>query len=773
MRQHELLAPAGSYDTAREVIAAGADAVYLAGTQFGARAYASNLQQDELYAILDYAHLYGRQIHLTVNTLLKNKELEHALYGYIGPLYERGLDAVIVQDFAVLRFLKQNFPGLALHASTQMSITSAAGAAFLQRAGIARIVAARELSLDEIRLITKLKGIEVESFIHGALCYSFSGQCLLSSMIGGRSGNRGRCAQPCRLAYRVTDEDGRSYNAKSPCPLSPKDLCALDLLPALCEAGVYSFKIEGRMKQAGYAAGVTGIYRKYLDLYEQDPKRYQTAEEDRALLKAYGSRSDFTGGYYLQRNGRDMLSDRDPSYTASAPSGVKHQEPEKIPVCMQAVIKSGEPLALSVALCNRPVRVRVKGEVVSVANKRPLQYEETAARLKKTGGTPYAVTGLALVLDADAFLPVRALNEVRRKALARLQEEMLTRFRRSLPSPAQPAKRQRDPKRTNRPAKICTRVMIAREDMLQTVLEADCVDEILLDLYEEVSAKRLLAMAKRIRQSSRRAVFCFPYIFRRDAQERFVQAFAQTPADLQSFLSAFDAYLVRSYDSLGYLLSCNGVQPERIETDYNLYIFSEMASEAFRACGIGRGTLSPELNGRELKHQDRDAELILYGYQPVMISAQCIYKNYRGCRLRPKKGEPHPADRSEGEAGSRLYLKEIPGESTSAAPVRAQESGIYAGADRTNTYAVRAACRDCYNVIYGAKPLYLCDKLDEIREAGYRTLRLSFVYESTQDIRRILSDYACRQEISRQAPPDLSIRFEEHYTRGHYNRGVE
>lgn len=231
-KKTELLAPAGSLETLRAVCAAGADAVYLGGGHFGARAYAKNFTEEELLYAIDYVHLHGKKLHLTVNTLLKNRELEEQLYDYLLPYYERGLDAVIVQDAGVFTFIKKYFPGMELHASTQMSITGTDGARFWKEAGADRIVLARELSLPEIQKIHESVDIELECFVHGALCYCYSGQCLFSSMLGGRSGNRGRCAQPCRLPYKVMDErrvltEGELY------PLSPKDLCAIDLLPEL------------------------------------------------------------------------------------------------------------------------------------------------------------------------------------------------------------------------------------------------------------------------------------------------------------------------------------------------------------------------------------------------------------------------------------------------------------------------------------------------------------------------------------------------------------
>ena len=292
----ELLAPAGSYDSLKAAVGAGADAVYLGGSRFGARAYADNFSEEELCRGIDYAHLHGCDLYLTVNTLLKDQELED-LGSYLKPFYESGLDGVIVQDLGVVSYVREYFPELPIHASTQMTILGAGGAAFLKEHGASRIVTARELSLEEIRRIHEAVEIEIESFIHGALCYCYSGQCLFSSMLGGRSGNRGRCAQPCRLPYQVKAE-GRVLNRKEETYLlSPKDMCTIELLPQILEAGVCSLKIEGRMKRPEYTAGVVRIYRKYLDRYlEYGNESYQVEKEDLEELKRLYNRGGFSKG---------------------------------------------------------------------------------------------------------------------------------------------------------------------------------------------------------------------------------------------------------------------------------------------------------------------------------------------------------------------------------------------------------------------------------------------------------------------------------------------
>ena len=265
-RKVEILAPAGSYESMVAAVNAGANAVYIGGSRFGARAYADNLDEEAMIRAIDFVHLHNCRIYMTVNTLVKEKELPE-LYGYLKPYYEAGLDAVLVQDLGVFSYIREHFPDLPLHISTQMTVTGKYSAAELKRMGAVRVVPARELSLKEIREIRETTGLEVETFVHGALCYCYSGQCLFSSLIGGRSGNRGRCAQTCRLPFDVEKGDKVLGGKNEKYVLSLKDLCTLDLLPEILEAGVCSLKIEGRMKSPRYTAGVVSIYRKYVDMY--------------------------------------------------------------------------------------------------------------------------------------------------------------------------------------------------------------------------------------------------------------------------------------------------------------------------------------------------------------------------------------------------------------------------------------------------------------------------------------------------------------------------
>lgn len=344
----ELLAPAGSLESLRAAVNAGADAVYIGGRRFGARAYADNPGEDELLSGIDYCHIHGRKLYMTVNTLLKEQELEELLYEYLAPYYKRGLDGVIVQDFGVMQFLADYFPALPVHASTQMTVTGVDGARLLQEHGVTRVVTARELSLQEIRRIIAETGMEVETFIHGAMCYSYSGQCLLSSMIGGRSGNRGRCAQPCRLPYQLKEANGTERCGQKYL-LSMKDMCTLELLPELVNAGIASLKIEGRMKRPEYTAGVVSIYRSYLDRCLESGigtdntkargeatgmqrELFPVEEEDRRILMDLYNRGGFTDGYYHRHNGTEMMAMERPNHFGTAAARVKVRKKGEIQV---------------------------------------------------------------------------------------------------------------------------------------------------------------------------------------------------------------------------------------------------------------------------------------------------------------------------------------------------------------------------------------------------------------------------------------------------------
>ncbi|MCD7865175.1 MAG: U32 family peptidase [Clostridiales bacterium] len=778
--RHELLAPAGSPDICRAVIAAGADAVYLGGEKYGARAFAQNFSTQEILSALDYAHLHGRKIFLTVNTLLKNRESGTELYEYLKALYGHGLDAIIVQDFGVFQFVREYFPELSVHASTQMSVSNVYGASFLQQCGASRIVTAWELSLGEIRRIHEQTGMEIESFVHGALCYCYSGQCLMSSLLGGRSGNRGRCAQPCRLPYQVTDGTGACLHKKEKFPLSLKDLCALDRIPQMCEAGVFSFKIEGRMKSLEYAAGVTQIYRKYLDLYESSPDQFRVENEDYRYLLALGNRNGFTRGYYEMRNGRPMVTLTDSSHASGdAKDFYRPVTEDKIPIAGKITIRQGEPLVLSVRTIlnatndskdtsvgsNRVIpcvpdtmrtpendveryTVTVRGEMVSEAKKQPLVLKEVRERMCKTGDTSFVFSSLDVDLGESCFVPVRQLNEIRRNALCQLEQHMLHSYDRTAVSlkkytgasgDKMAAGKQTDANRHN-----ILNVQVSSPEQMEEALRHPFVTMISLDFHFMTSVEELMEILdsarRQIAASGKQAGFCFPFVFRENSSVYYESE------EIQDVIRSFDIVWVRSYDSLGFCLQTLRLRPEQIALDYPLYICSEEAYKAFSdspgdmginmdKTGFRQYTASPELNKKELAHMPNGrAQFCLYGYQPLMISAQCIYKNYRQCT-------------KNGGSGAALYL-----------------------ADRYHKkFSVSNDCFNCYNIIYNSMPAYLFHQADAVKTLGFSSYRISFVTEGAERVRQVLEDY--RQsfpEGNPVSPPDR-----DSFTTGHFQRGVE
>lgn len=366
----ELLAPAGSYETMLVAFNAGADAVYVGGQKFGARAFAGNFNEEELVRAINYAHMFDKKLYLTVNTLIKEEEFSQ-LYDYIKPYYEAGLDAVIVQDIGVLKFIAGNFTDLPIHCSTQMTITGEEfGKVLAENKSVTRIVTPRELNLAEIKKMYTVTGLEIESFVHGALCYCYSGQCLLSSIIGARSGNRGRCAQPCRLTFSNAEQKVDNKHL-----LSPKDLCTLEILPEIIEAGVYSLKIEGRMKKPEYVASVVAIYRKYIDRYLKNGKKnYKAAQEDIDTLKDIYNRGGFTDGFYKRQNGSEMMTINRPNHCGVKVGNVLDINQNIIKIQTVRDIKKGDILEIdSDTEFFAPYDIR-KGEIFDYKFKQKIRF---------------------------------------------------------------------------------------------------------------------------------------------------------------------------------------------------------------------------------------------------------------------------------------------------------------------------------------------------------------------------------------------------------------
>ncbi|MFR5601566.1 MAG: DUF3656 domain-containing U32 family peptidase [Lachnospiraceae bacterium] len=701
----EILAPAGSYESMVAAIAAGADAVYIGGSKFGARAYADNLGEDQMRAAIDYAHLHGCKLYMTVNTLVKEKELDQ-LYDYLKPYYEQGLDAVIVQDMGVFSFIRTHFPDLPIHASTQMTITGVYGAKTLAALGAERIVTARELSLEEIRQIHEEVDVEIESFVHGALCYCYSGQCLFSSLIGGRSGNRGRCAQPCRLPYEVRS-DGKLRNpGDQKQVLSLKDLCTLDIIPDMIEAGVYSMKIEGRMKSPRYTAGVVSIYRKYVDQYlRQGRKGYVVDPKDKKLLLDLFDRGGFTEGYYRQHNGRDMVAlGEKPAFREANQQLFDYLDETyvngktQIEIEGQVYFEAGQPAVMTVQ-CGE-IGVSVQGEQAQTALNQPATEEKLRKQLKKTGGTPFVFRSLDIFVTGDIFMPVQALNELRRTALERLEQEMTGQYHRESlnlrkPEPAEISPKPDMTKSWESSEEMGFHVSLENPEGLSAVLAVEEVDEIYID-STGFGVESWKDSADRCRAAHKKCALILPHIFRQEA----VNYFMHMEKPLKE--AGFDAMVVRSLEEVEFLKDL-GVELPLI-FDAPMYTFNHLAEQMMEDQGAFRLTLPVELNSRELEELGcHGREMIVYGYLPMMVSAQCIQKTTDRCTKR------------EGI----LWMKDRMGKE----------------------FPVKNHCRFCYNTIYNSSPLSLAGQETLIRRLGPASVRLQFTLESPEEISEITGWY--------------------------------
>ena len=718
-KDFELLAPAGSFEILKAVIEAGADAVYVGGSMFGARAYANNFSEEELLEAIDYVHLRGKKLFLTVNTLFKNNEINNTLYDYLLPYYKKGLDAVIVQDFGAIAFIKEHFQDLPIHTSTQMTITGVEGAKLLKNLGAERVVLARELTIAEMKQIKEEADVELEAFIHGALCYSYSGQCLFSSMLGGRSGNRGRCAQPCRLAYSVLDEKKKEYK-KDSYVLSLKDLCGIEYLQKLREAGVYSLKIEGRMKQASYAAGVVSFYRKYIDLEKK------VSKEDKQHLYELGNRCGFTTEYFVKQNDKSMVTFEKPSYEKS--NEALHQQIEKqyvgvksqIPVNGTLIINKGQALEFYVNSGDYNAYVSL-GEAQEAKNN-PLDVSDVRERMNKTGESAFYFENLEIHMDNDIFVPNGVLNQLRRDALSQLEEVLLATFHRedtegqsdnNLSTVEQKFKRY-DIEQGNKVIASCE-----TKEQFDVLLKHDSITTIYIDAQMYVRntfAEHFKNDVARVLKAGKEVYLRLPAIFRANTSN-FYQSMVSVFKEIN-----FNGFVVRNYEELQFI---NEYFPEAdIVIDHNLYTYNDYAKVAFGEYNVIRDTIPLELNQKEIRRRDNtNSEMLLYGHYPLMTSAGCVHKNTLNC---DKKTQI-------------TYLK-----------------------DRYKVlFPVKNYCNDCYNVIYNSVPVLLFEEKNRLKDYGVVHFRMDFTVESEKDVENVLRLF----ETGNGRVID--------YTNGHYKRGVE
>lgn len=788
MRKIELLAPAGSMESLQAAVQSGADAVYMGGNKFSARAYASNFDDEKMAEAVRYCHIYGVKVHVTINTLLKDSELTEAVE-YSKFLHGIGVDALIVQDTGLAKRLREELGDFEIHASTQMTVHNSEGALFLKELGFKRIVLSRELSLKEIKDVSQSlasQGLETEMFIHGALCICYSGQCLMSSMIGGRSGNRGRCAQTCRLPYTLTEDV--SGEERTGYLLSPKDICTLDVLREIYDTGVASLKIEGRMKRPEYVAGVVGAYRKALDSIYGEKTDFDLEREEERVLQLF-NRGGASKAYMFGNAGRDMMAYSNPKNTGlelgradaglqvrlmrglSVKDGISFGEDgfsvskiirdgqevqqadkgdlvkifpqryrkgevlyktsdsslleelqdscsqpylRKIDVPVEVAFRVSEPVG--VAFSYKGTRHEIKGPLVQEALKKPLAREKFIENMTKTQNTPFNFI-VSLVSFEEGFIPVSAINEIRRDILARIDMlENVSAMRTG--SPAVEASWASSGDRTR---SLPGRTMALVSTMSQFRAAAELkVSDIAVDVFN-MKSDMDLDEALRLRGEGSEIYLRIPNIIKEEF-EAVCGFIDKNLAKVKGILTG-NLGIINRYRGKTSLIG-----------DYKLNIFNREALDFYNST-LDMACLSVELNRGEIKEliRNRRAQVLVYGKTELMVSEYCMTGSLFG-------------NKSKDSACSRPCLK----------------SG-YTLKDRKGVDFNVVTDRYCRSHIYNSVPINLIPNIEDLGRLGAKHFRLDFIDESYDETKNILESFA-------------EGRFEgsfENYTRGHYKRGVE
>lgn len=795
----ELLAPAGNYQALIGAVNAGADAVYLGGDKFSARAYADNFTTQEIIKALRYTHLCGKKLYLTLNTLVKESEISF-IYDYLKPLYESGLDGIIIQDLGVWRYVRENFPDLPLHASTQMTITGVRGASLLKKFGAARIVPARELSLNEIKDVKEKTGLEIECFIHGAMCYCYSGQCLFSSILGGRSGNRGRCAQPCRLPYKVSgaDQDKTDLNkstvSRELYPLSLKDMCTIEYIPQLIGAGIDSFKIEGRMKKPEYAAGVTAIYRKYIDkYYDKGESSYHVDKADMDRLYKLYIRSEVQTGYYDKHNAKEMITLSKGSYLGSDEALLREisesylKEEKKFPISISGTFEADKPAVLNIE--GMGITQTTYGETVQQAIKRPMTKDDVLKQLSKTGNSSLYIVKEDITVGDAIFIPNAKLNELRRNAVTEFEDKLIeangficsrnmllnsqpeTQLR--LQSKMQPNLQnfqnlaacqttdtnhncenpnekpiKRSKNNSQPPDSLSIQVNVQNLEQLWAVCEYPC-DRIYIesDLYIEEFDR----ISHYLENRTHFAIFLsLPFVIRaRD--EAYLEQLSRLLDD------KIQGFLVRNLEEIEWVISLNAKEgldgstndytdaKYGIVTDSGVYCYNTEALRFLRKF-VDECYIPWELNSKEIKqlineeHKQLDSvEFTQSADKPPILSLP-IYGTI-----------------------PMMITANCVKKTTSSCTVTNTPELMYL-TDRYNTkFPVICNCMHCYNIIYNSVPYSLHQEWKNIQKSGLFSVRLDFLFENKKQVEDILNYYTGKRDTF---PVNK-------YTSGHYKRGVE
>ncbi len=789
MSRVELLAPCGSYDAFLAAVNAGADAVYLAGPKFGARAYAQNFSSEQLVTVIRQAHEAGVKVYLTLNTLLRDDEMREVV-SFLAPFVEAGLDGIIVQDLGVCHLIRQHFPTLALHISTQMSISSSYGAQYAKSLGAVRVVPSRELTLQEIKQIKQDTGMELETFIHGAMCYCYSGQCLMSSFIGGRSGNRGRCAQPCRLPYHLKGKDKDAYY------LSLKDMYTLEMIPELIEAGIDSFKVEGRMKRPEYVAGVISVYRKYIDLYEHDPVHFKVEEADRDLLANLYLRSETGEGYYHKIHGKDMVTLNNPGYLDKSEEvlhdlRIRYVHPiakaKQRTVDLFLYAQVGEAMVLTASVDNSDATVSLTGEVIPEAQKAPATNDSVIEHLSKFGDSQFALGNIEVSLGDRCFIPVKWINQLRRDVLAALEQELLTEGA-VYPKSVDPATISTDHESTDSKvvSDVCEpQIDLAQDDLSEAYTETSDQDpqDDLNTLSQAITSDGTLGLSVAVMRMTQleamlRYLSEMEYLILDDRllMDHLVEIrdmnlpvsilAVRLPRVIRGKDRDYLHELTKAMKNLGIrtivVPNADGLlcaQKALIDgsgsiiADASLYHWNTDAIEQTSDL-IDRFTLPLELNSRQIRDLMHDLqstgirtvpEAVIYGRAPMMVSANCVRLTDGTCQGRSNHSIDDPI------------------------------SII----DRKDTvFPVYTNCRQCFNIIYNSVPTALYDDLYMLLQDGVTHFRLEYTVESGSDAAKITELYLDalhhpgRRSLRSQIRDTATYALMQNTTSGHFRRGV-
>ena len=815
MRKVEILAPAGSYESLKAAVYAGCDAVYIGGSRFGARAFANNLEENHMLEAIDFVHLHGKQIYMTVNTLLKAEELEKELYDYIKPYYEQGLDAVIVQDVGVLKYIHEHFPDLPIHASTQMTLTGGEGVKLLKDMGVTRMVPARELSLEEIKEIRKTTieagyPVEIECFVHGALCYCYSGQCLMSSFIGGRSGNRGRCAQPCRMNYMLDGEKRSGAYL-----LSPKDICTVSLIPDLVDAGIDSFKIEGRMKRPEYTAYTAYVYGKYLDLYlelgregytEYLNKHKKEYNEDISNLMDLYNRGSFTNGYYNQYHGKKMMSFNRPNHNGVLVGEVIKVKGIEAQIKLSKAIYGQDVLEFrnekEENLYDYTVKEDVRTGMIIKAKFKPGSKIVPANMVYRTKNQKLLSYIADNYMETGAKLPIQGVLKVSEGEPVKLE---LTDCKRNI-------------------------TIEVAGDIVETAQNQPMTEEKLLSgirkiantEYEFVQLKaqvmgNVFVPAGKLKELRREAISKLEEAilagYRRKADKAAVYEVAKSP---EGNIETVGALFVSVWNEGQLQAACRIPEVRRIgltaehllddkntaETPEERFVkMTELVHKAgkecylalpyverFKKCDTFLKQFTPDrIDGFLVRSMEQIAVLKgKYPEKPMMLDSNLYTLNEEAKNFWKEKGIFEYTTSVEMNAGeikkgnnkdsALIVYGHIPHMVTVQCLLdnckKCQKDKGYTGyhilKDRMGKeYRVVNRCENCYNLIYDGQAVSLLEDMDTIKKMGHKWLRLDFTMESKEQTEKILQAFrnsVCEGKEAVELP---------NTAKGHFYRGIE